>query len=217
MSSGATTASVGDSYDRDAQRYVDHVGGEMQHPSLDRAALRLFAELVGPNASALDVGCGPGHVTAFLAAHGLSISGIDCSPALIELARESFPEIDFDVGHLADLSARSGSLDAVVSRHSIIHTEPQRLDEVFSEFSRVLTPGGRLFLSFFAVPDGGQHGEPFDHAICTAYQLDPSTLSEMLSSHGLDEEMRLTRQPLEEERTIPHTTLIARRIGPDSA
>lgn len=206
---------MSDSYDQNSQLYFDHVGSEMQHPSLDRSALRLFAELVGPNADTLDAGCGPGHVAAFLAANGLNISGIDFSPALIELARASFPEIDFSVGQLADLPLGRRSVEAVVSRHSIIHTEPQRLEEVFSEFARVLAPGGRLLLSFFAVSVGGQHGDPFDHAVCTAYQLDPSTLAALLASHGLEEEMRLTRQPSAGERQIPHATLISRRIGPD--
>ncbi|MFN3255959.1 MAG: class I SAM-dependent DNA methyltransferase [Ilumatobacter sp.] len=215
MPEGRAVTSVSDSYDRMAQQYVDHVGRELQYPSLDRAALRLFAELVGPGANTLDAGCGPGHVTAFLAATGSSISGIDISPAMIELARSSFPEIDFRIGRLTDLSVDRGSVQGVVSRHSIIHTDPRDLDEVVSEFARVLAPGGRLFVSFFAVPDGGHHGQPFDHAVCTAYQLDTSAVSELLASHGLDEEIRLLRQPCADERRIPHATLIARRVDRD--
>jgi ubiquinone/menaquinone biosynthesis C-methylase UbiE len=213
MADGKPDTSVSDSYDRNAQAYFDLVGRETQHASVDRACLRLFAELVGPAMVTLDAGCGPGHIAAFLGFHGLRISGVDSSPAMIELAQASFPDIVFRVGELADLPIGDSSVDAVVSRHSVIHTEPQHLDAVFSEFARVLAPGGRLFLSFFAAPNAAEHGRPFDHAVCTAYRLDPSTISALLSSHGFDEEVRVVRQPRPEERQMPHATLFARYTG----
>ena len=204
---------VGDSYDRNAQRYVDHVGAEMQHVSVDRAGLRLFAESVGPGKQTLDAGCGPGHIAAFLAAHGLSVQGVDISAAMIEMACESFPDIVFQVGRLGDLPVVDSSFDAVVSRHSVIHTEPADLDDVFCEFARVLVSDGHLFLSFFATSQASEHGMPFDHSVCTAYQFDPSVISALLKRHGFDEEVRIVRQPQPEERQIPHAVLIARRTG----
>jgi len=205
--------SVNDSYDRDARAYFDLLGSELQHVSVDRAGLRLFAELVGPGKQTLDAGCGPGHIAAFLASNGLSISGVDISPAMIELAQASFPDIVFCVGQLADLPVSNSSVDAVVSRHSIIHTEPEHLAEVFSEFARVLAPEGRLFLSFFAAANVAGHGQPFDHAVCTAYQLEPSAISALLASYGFEEEIRVVRQPRPEERQMPHATLFARHTS----
>ncbi|MEZ5377014.1 MAG: class I SAM-dependent methyltransferase [Acidimicrobiales bacterium] len=202
------------SYDAPARRYLDHVGGEMHHASLERSALQLFADLAGPDALTIDAGCGPGHITSFLADRGLQkICGIDLSPEMIALAQASFPAIDFRVGELAMLPVADGGVDAVVSRHSIIHTEPPQLEAVFTEFARVLVPGGLLFVSFFAVSESSEHGEPFDHAVCTAYQLDPSTVAGMLSAVGIVEEMRLLRRPTTRERQIPHATLIARRVS----
>lgn len=213
MAATEPETSVAERYDRSAERYFDHVGAELEHASLDRAGLQLFAELVGPGAETIDAGCGPGHIAAFLASHGLNVSGIDISPALIEIARTSFPDIDFRVGELAHLPVNDSSVQAVVSRHSVIHTKPDRLDEVFAEFGRVLTADGRLFLSFFATDDPGEHGQPFDHAVCTAYQLDPNVISELLACAGIDEEMRLLRRPHPGARPIPHATLIAQRDG----
>lgn len=209
----APAASVGDSYDRNSQRYLDHVGSELEHASVARASLRLFAELVCPGATTLDAGCGPGHVSAFLASNGLNVCGIDISPKMIDLARAGFPDIAFQAGHMADLPVDNCSVEAVVSRHSVIHTDPERLGEVFAEFARVLTPGGRLFLSFFAADHVRDHGQAFDHAVCTAYQLDPNCISELLAGYGLEEEVRLVRRPRADERQIPHATLFARRVG----
>ena len=199
------------SYDRNAQRYFDHVAGETAAPSADRAGLRLFAELVGPNKAVLDVGCGPGHITAFLADAGLSISGVDISPAMIELAQSSFPHINFRLGDQADLPFATASLDGVVSRHSIIHTPPEQLSDVVAEFARVLRRGSLLFVSFFAAADPSGHGLSFDHAVCLAYQFDPNRIAAMLADHGFAEEVRIVRQPRPEERQLPHATLFARR------
>lgn len=213
MAESELETKVSDSYDRNAQAYFDLVGSETQHASVDRASLRLFAELVGAGRETLDAGCGPGHIAAFLASNGLSISGVDISPAMIGLAQVSFPNIVFRVGRLINLPVGNSSVEAVVSRHSVIHVEPERLGEVFSEFARVLAPGGRLFLSFFAAANVDEHGQPFDHAVCTAYQLDPSTISVLLASYGFEEEVRVVRQPRPEERQMPHATLFARHTG----
>lgn len=210
MADLGSKANIRDSYDRLSQVYFDHVGSEMEHVSVVRSGLQFFAELVGPGAKTLDAGCGPGHITDFLAAQGLSVSGVDISPALIELAKASFPHIDFGTGELAHLPVKDSSHDAIVSRHSLIHTEPERLDAVFSEFARVLVPKGRLFLSFFATDTADDHGRPFDHQVCTAYQLDASIVAGLLASHGLAEEVRIVRQPRAQERQMPHAILYAR-------
>lgn len=209
----AAETNLSGSYDQIAQLYLDHVGNEMEQMSVDRAGLQLFVEMVGPEARTIDAGCGPGHIAAFLDSCGLSVLGVDISPAMIELAEASFPGIEFRVGRLADLPSSDSSVEAVVSRHSVIHTEPERLGEVFSEFARVLLPDGVLFLSFFATEEVHDHGRPFDHKACTADQLDPTIISSLLASHGLQEEVRLVRRPGAEERDIPHATLFARRTG----
>jgi hypothetical protein len=54
-------------YDAVARAYHDQLGDELAGKPLDRAVLQAFTELAGEGAIA-DVGCGPGHVTRFLAA-----------------------------------------------------------------------------------------------------------------------------------------------------
>jgi len=210
MTQPVTEADVREGYDGLAQVYFDFVGSEMQHVSVVRAGLRFFAELVKPGATTLDAGCGPGHISAFLASEGLDVSGIDISPTTIDLAAATFPDINFAVASLAELPQADSSLDAVVARHSIIHTHPDQIGDVFAEFARVLRPKGRLFVSFFATTTPEEHGRPFDHQVCTAYQLDASNIADVLTSHGLHEEFRIVRQPRENERQMPHAMLYAR-------
>jgi SAM-dependent methyltransferase len=55
------------SYDAVAERYAREIGDELAAKPVDRALYALFAELTGTGIVG-DVGCGPGHVTAYLAA-----------------------------------------------------------------------------------------------------------------------------------------------------
>jgi SAM-dependent methyltransferase len=52
----------------------------------------------------LDVGCGPGHVTAFLAGLGLNAAGLDLSEEMITQARTRHPRLPF--GADVDVSFR---------------------------------------------------------------------------------------------------------------
>jgi predicted RNA methylase len=75
-------AAVRESYDTVAADYVTLVKTPSEIDPLGRAMLAAFAELVqaadrGPVA---DLGCGPGRVTAHLAALGLSTFGSTCRP-----------------------------------------------------------------------------------------------------------------------------------------
>jgi trans-aconitate methyltransferase len=44
---------------------------------------------------ALEVGCGPGHITAMMADTGATVTGVDLVPAMIETARTLHPDIAF--------------------------------------------------------------------------------------------------------------------------
>jgi ubiquinone/menaquinone biosynthesis C-methylase UbiE len=164
----------------------------------------------GPG-SVADVGCGPGHVAASLAGLGLDIVGIDTSPALLRIARDAHPDIRFDDGRLSSLPVASGSLLAVVSRHSLIHTPTHLVPAALDEFARVLRPDGLLFLSFFGASRPSAHGDDFDHAVTTAYQFDVDIMAGLLGAAGLTEEARIVRRPLPGERQLPDVTLLARR------
>ncbi|MGP4024280.1 methyltransferase domain-containing protein [Actinomadura sp. 3N407] len=79
-------------YDAVAALYADTFRNVLDELPLDRALITAFAEPVrGTGGPVADLGCGPGHVTAFLASLGLPASGIDLSPEMIARAREDHP------------------------------------------------------------------------------------------------------------------------------
>ena len=51
----------------------------------------------------LDLGCGPGHLTAYLHARAVDVSGIDPDPEFIAHARITHPDVDFRLGSIAGI------------------------------------------------------------------------------------------------------------------
>lgn len=99
-----------------------------------------------PGLSVLDVGCGTGTYALELAAAGLKVSGVDISPAMLDLAREKAGASDLGISfHLADacnLPFEENTFDAVVSVTALeFIPEP---GAALAEAYRVLKPGGTL-------------------------------------------------------------------------
>ncbi|MFC8128767.1 class I SAM-dependent DNA methyltransferase [Streptomyces sp. NPDC057302] len=189
-----------DAYDAVAVLYADMARNALDELPLDRAVLAAFAELVlasggGPVA---ELGCGPGQTTAHLRDLGLEMSGVDLSPAMIDLAREAYPGLRFEVGSMDALDLPDGKLNGVVSWYSVIHTPPGDLPPYFAEFRRVLAPGGHLLLGFFEAE--GEPVTPFDHKVTTAYRWPIDDLAGLAREAGFSEVGRMLREPGEGER-----------------
>ncbi|MFE5855879.1 class I SAM-dependent methyltransferase [Streptomyces sp. NPDC056500] len=193
-------SATADAYDAVAVVYADFVRNALDDFPLDRAVLTAFAELAreAPGGPVAELGCGPGWLTAHLRDLGLDAFGIDLSPVMIDLAREAYPDLRFEIGSMDALDLPDGELGAIVSWYSIIHTPPQIVPSIFAEFRRVLAPGGHLLLGFFE-----SDGEPvteFDHKVTAAYRWPIDDLAELAGAAGFVEVGRMLREPHQDER-----------------
>jgi SAM-dependent methyltransferase len=200
-------------YDTVAVDYAKFVINELAAKPLDRAMLAAFAERVQAdgNGQVADLGCGPGRVTAHLQSLGLTAFGVDLSPEMIAVARRTYPELRFDEGLLTALDLEDSVLGGIVAWYSIIHTPPELLPQVFTEFERVLAPGGHLLLAFQAGDERRRLEQAYGHAVSyDAYRLPPDRITELLSHAGFVVDAQLLCEPGEREKT-QQAYLLARK------
>jgi SAM-dependent methyltransferase len=136
------------SYDRVADEYVRRIFDELARKPLDRQLLDRFAASVRDVGPACDMGCGPGHVARYLHQQGVVVSGVDLSPAMVELARQLTPGVEFQQGDMLALAAPDGAWAGIAAFYSIIHVPRENLAQALGELRRVLRPGGLLLLAF---------------------------------------------------------------------
>ncbi|MFN8523287.1 MAG: class I SAM-dependent methyltransferase [Chloroflexota bacterium] len=139
-----TTSSVREGYDRWAPIY-DHDANPMTalEGPLVRAAVGEAAGL-----RVLDLGCGTGRHSLWLAAGGAHVTGVDLSEGMLAEARikPGAAAIRFLAHDLSQpVPFASGSFDLVVSGLVLEHLA--ELTTTFAEAARVLVPGGRSVIS----------------------------------------------------------------------
>jgi ubiquinone/menaquinone biosynthesis C-methylase UbiE len=118
-------------------------------PKADEKVESRFRDALGSTANGvlLDLACGPGVVTAAVAAGARQVTGFDATPAMLDKARKRCAEagltnVDFRHGGAESLPFADGTFDGVVTRLAIHHfVDPLR---VLKEVFRVTRSGGRL-------------------------------------------------------------------------
>jgi len=134
--------------------WQDAVGGRLQEEAYGRAGTRAvldrqharIAGWLAPQTGEriLDIGCGAGHLLAWLAAHTPAhFDGLDLSPVSLRRARATGAR-DLVAADATALPLRDGSYDAVVCNGAAHHLPD--LAGALREVHRVLRPGGRLLL-----------------------------------------------------------------------
>jgi SAM-dependent methyltransferase len=176
--------SLGQDYAEAHRRYVERLGTGAElwlrtkpfsappgHELLE--CLRTFSHAVDRlgldlRAQVLDVGCGPGWLSEFLARCGYWVTGVDVSEDMVEIARERLAKIREPVGEgieaLAEFHALpilelpwSKRFDAAILYDAMHHFDDEV--ETLRVIRRSLVPGGRIFIHEGVRPEPGSEGE----------------------------------------------------------
>ncbi|WP_129842714.1 class I SAM-dependent methyltransferase [Streptomyces sp. RFCAC02] len=199
-------------YDTVAEEYAARLHDELDGKPLDRALLATVLELAGPAGTVADLGCGPGHVAAWLAGRGARTVGVDLSSRMTTVGRARYPGVEFRQGDLLALPADDRSFDAAVALYSIIHLAPAELPRAFAEVRRVLRPGGTFLVSFH-VGDEVRHLDSWwGRAVDLDFRfLDPADVARLLGDAGFTVRARTDRAPEPHEAPTHRAYLLARR------
>jgi SAM-dependent methyltransferase len=74
---------------------------------------------VGPGVALLDAGCGAGYALGLAARRGATVTGLDASAGLLEVARERLADAELHEGDLEALPFADASFDAVTAFNSV--------------------------------------------------------------------------------------------------
>lgn len=164
-----------------------HVGG--------RAATSHVLGQLGlqPGMCVLDIGCGLGGVTRYLAKeHGSRATGIDLTPEYIEIARELnkrtglSDRMEMVTGSALDLPFADGSFDAAVTLHVAMNIADRA--RMYAEAYRVLKPGS-LF-AMYDVTKGPAEGlrfpVPWAETEATSFVVTPAEMRRLVEAAGFE-------------------------------
>lgn len=161
------------SWDRDRGRSL------FEKPWLDR-----FAALLPAGASILDLGCGSAEpIARYFIEQGFRITGIDAAPTLISLCRDRFPEHEWLVADMRQLSLGK-TFQGIIAWDSFFHLSHDDQHRMFPLFRSHAAPNAALL--FTSGPSHGEaigtyRGEPLYHA-----SLAGSAYRSLLGANGFD-------------------------------
>jgi SAM-dependent methyltransferase len=103
----------------------------------------------------LDIGCGLGDNSGFLASRGLSVTGLDGAPSAVEQARTRAAGVTFAVADATKLEGYEGRFDTVLDSALYHCLNEDARHAYLAALTRATRPGARLHLICFSpeVPD----------------------------------------------------------------
>ena len=101
----------------------------------------------------LDLGCGSGRHTVYLAKKGFKVYGFDISAEGIKLTKNWLKEnnlkANLKIGSIyKKLPYKDNFFDAVISINTIHHSKIENIRKAIQEIERVLKPEGLIFINF---------------------------------------------------------------------
>lgn len=115
------------------------------HATFDR-----FCEgIPQPDASIVEVGCGPGNITRYLLQQrpDFQILGIDVAPRMLELAQQNNPTARFQQGDARDLGKLLGPYQGMMVGFCLPYLSKEDVDGLIATAAKLLVQGGVLYLS----------------------------------------------------------------------
>jgi SAM-dependent methyltransferase len=212
--------SLGQDFTEGHRRYVERIGPAAElwlrtkpfgaPPERELVeCLRTFAHIVdhlglGLRDQVLDVGCGPGWLSEFLARCGYAVTGVDVSQDMVEIARGRIAAIDGEVGagirpyaEFHALPVRQlpwvGRYEAAVLYDTMHHFDDEL--ETLRTIRRTLAPGGRIYIHEGVRPEPGSEGERFLIEEMREYgtlesPFDPEYLVQVVQDAGFEQVRR---------------------------
>lgn len=126
--------------------YADYAADYAKRFAQDKpdVHLRKFMSALPTEARVLDLGCGTGRTTAFMARAGIDVEGWDASPEMAAVALADH-ELTIRIATFDDLEAIA-DYDGIFANFSLLHAPKSEMPDILARISRALKPGGHLHI-----------------------------------------------------------------------
>ncbi|MCI0381914.1 MAG: bifunctional 2-polyprenyl-6-hydroxyphenol methylase/3-demethylubiquinol 3-O-methyltransferase UbiG [Chlamydiae bacterium] len=193
---------------------------ELRNPWINR----IINEKIATLCKILDVGCGGGFLTNYLALKAHEVHGVDLSEKSLEIARkkDTTQSVCYLRASAYDLPYKDGSFDVICAMDLLEHVEKPAI--VIKEAARLLKKNGLFFfhtfnrniMSYFMVIKGVEwcFFNPPDRMHVYPLFLKPQELSEMCENVGLRVEQFLGVRP-DFKHSAFWKMLLTRKVEPD--
>ena len=127
--------------------------------------LARFAACLPEGGRVLDLGCGAGEpIARWFMAEGFTLTGVDFAGAMLDIARQRWPEGDWRQADMRSLDLGE-RFDGIIAWDSFFHLTEAEQRETLRRMAAHLAPGGSLL--FTAGPEAGEAAAltqpPFPH------------------------------------------------------
>jgi SAM-dependent methyltransferase len=164
-----------------------HVGGR---PATKHAVAKMGLQ---PNAHVLDIGCGLGGASRYIAASiGCRVTGIDLTPEYIEVARllaegtGLAERVDYHTASALDMPFGSAAFHAAITLHVAMNIQDRA--GLYREIARVLKPGA-VFCSYDVMQgekDGLLYPVPWAETAANSHLTTPQQMWALLAGAGFE-------------------------------
>ncbi|APU69498.1 class I SAM-dependent DNA methyltransferase [Christiangramia flava] len=130
-------------------KYAESYAQRFMDVSLYAPSLKEFCRLLPPHGSMLELGCGPGNVTAFLLKQreDLQILATDLSEEMLKITRKNLPGISCRPLNFKELENWPHRYEAVMAAFCLPYLNQAETASFMHQLAVILEPGGIIYMS----------------------------------------------------------------------
>ncbi|MCB0325441.1 MAG: class I SAM-dependent methyltransferase [Bdellovibrionales bacterium] len=167
---------------------------------IEKSWIERLAECLPDGATVLDVGCGAGiPIAQYFIQQRFSYTGVDASRAMLQIARERFPDECWILMDMRELQL-ARSFDGIIAWDSFFHLSPDEQRTTLERFCRHLKAGGALLMTI-----GDRAGEVLgtvNGAEVYHSSLEPAEYQRLLAGFGFSRVVIVPRDQTCGGRTV---------------
>ncbi len=109
-----------------------------------------FLTQLPKNGKILDVGCGVGVDAGYMALKGFEVVGVDLSGGMLKLARQKFPQINFQLEDIRKFDLIPDLFDGVLASCSLNYIPKKDIPRLIKKFYQTLKTNGLIYIALQA-------------------------------------------------------------------